>query len=179
MSKNTTSHVTRGRGILTETDRKYLLGEVEYDDNQQQRNRRRYIRDRARNGIIDFILLSELEKRDRKQIFSDFDSENILDTKIGAGKTQTFAGMCAAIRLFYIVSDDLDIDFESMLFNGVRDAENELTGRQLEEIQIKKKFEDDVEFGSSNQSVKVELSLPLSKVEKILDYLDDESDISD
>lgn len=171
MSKETASHLTRGRGILTETDRKYLLGEVEYEDRQQQRNRRRYIRDRVRNGIIDFTLLDNLEERDRKQIFSDLDSNETISTKTGVGKTKIFAGMCAAIQLFYTASSESDVPFEPIIENGIREAEEELTGRRLIRLQIEKEFDDDVEITSSEQPVEFEMSISETEVEALRDLL--------
>jgi hypothetical protein len=174
MSKETASHLTRGRGILTETDRKYLLGEVEYDDKQQQRNRRRYIRERVRNGIIDFILLNKLEDRDREQIFSDLDSVHIANAK--TGEASTFTGMCAAIELFYIASNGADVSFEDILKNGVRDAEKELTGRRLMNIQLEKEFDDGTEVTSSEQTVEFQMSLSESEMRTIRELVENAYD---
>lgn len=59
----------RKRGILTESDRKYLLGETELNG-QSERNKRLKIRERAIQSMLDVVLLmEELEKRDEEQIF--------------------------------------------------------------------------------------------------------------
>ena len=172
--------------MLTETDRKYLLGEIEYEDKQQQRNRRRYIRDRVRNGIIDFELLDMLEDRDRKQIFSEVDSSDTGSTGSGTGKSQIFAGMCALIKLLYIVSDENNILFEEMLKNGIRDAEAGLTGRQLERVRLEKEFKHDKgETTTSGEPNWIEMKMNISDeeeeimreiLENMMDSLDNNRD---
>lgn len=68
--------LNRPRGILTEQDREYLfgLGESPVDEKPDQTDyQRRYrIRERVKNGIIDFMLLStSLPRKDMHKIFSD------------------------------------------------------------------------------------------------------------
>lgn len=65
----------RGRGILTPTDRKYLLGEKKYSHPESARNRRAKIRQRIRNSIFDFVFLRYLETRDCDQIVNTAGSE--------------------------------------------------------------------------------------------------------
>lgn len=63
---------TRERGILSEADRRYLLGESENIESNKQveRNTRSRIRDRVFNGLLDLILLdSKLSTRDRELIW--------------------------------------------------------------------------------------------------------------
>lgn len=62
----------RSRGVLTPTDRKFLRGKKEYDNPETTAHRKRDIRDRVRNSILDFkILLNHLDKEERDKIFSD------------------------------------------------------------------------------------------------------------
>jgi hypothetical protein len=50
----------RARGILSTVDREWLRGEKEYDHRQQTYDRRKKIRDRVRNSIMDYpVLMSE------------------------------------------------------------------------------------------------------------------------
>jgi hypothetical protein len=160
MTDNTTSNLTRERGMLTKTDRKYLRGNIEYDDKQQQRNRRRHIRQRVRNGIVDFNLLDMLEERDREQIFSEVGTSNIATSKVGSGKTELFVGMCAMVELLYKVSEENGISFEEIIENGIQDAEEDLTGRQLDQILLEKEFKNnETDPISSVDSTEIEMNL--------------------
>jgi hypothetical protein len=74
------SHLNRERGILTESDRRYLLGLSEIEpSSQSERNARARIRRRVQHALIDFTLLVEnLEERDLDQILrgNNLDSED-------------------------------------------------------------------------------------------------------
>lgn len=63
----------RDRGILTEDDRKFLLGDEEKANLSEgaEYNIRRRIRERVEDSLLDFnILLEELDAADRKKVFS-------------------------------------------------------------------------------------------------------------
>lgn len=62
----------RGRqsGLLTYDDREYLLGQKSLSEAVEAQSRQR-LRDRVRNGLLDFeLLLGEMEERDVSTIFS-------------------------------------------------------------------------------------------------------------
>lgn len=62
----------RDRGILTDTDRQFLFGVKTYGDSRQTRSeRRRIIRDRFQNGILDLELLWLLDDRTREKLFDE------------------------------------------------------------------------------------------------------------
>lgn len=64
--------INRPLGILTKTDRQYLLGEKEYQSQSAELNKRRDIRRRIKNGIYDFALINRnLPERDRDKLFSE------------------------------------------------------------------------------------------------------------
>jgi hypothetical protein len=66
-----------GRGILTSSDKKWLRGEKEYDSSKSDSNKRKDIRDRAFQALIDFELLaSELPNEDRQKIFEQLSEES-------------------------------------------------------------------------------------------------------
>ena len=67
--------VERDRGILTEHDRRYLLGEFEGELSENAEYQKRYqIRQRIRNAIIDFQIISGgLDARDVNHLFEEFD----------------------------------------------------------------------------------------------------------
>ncbi|SDY35803.1 hypothetical protein [Halobellus clavatus] len=68
----------RPRGILSKTDREYLLGLKEYENEQSEANRRQDIRDRIKNSLKDFkIIWALLDEKDRNQIFSSLDDETV------------------------------------------------------------------------------------------------------
>lgn len=62
----------RGRGILSSADREFLRGEKSELTEQSKRDARYRIRNRLENGFYDIrILMSFLEKRDRKRVFEN------------------------------------------------------------------------------------------------------------
>lgn len=64
-------NVNRDRGILTQEDRKYLLGKKEVSG-QDERNTRYRIRQRIVNSILDMaFIFEEISIEDRERVFSD------------------------------------------------------------------------------------------------------------
>jgi hypothetical protein len=61
---------SRDRGILTPTDREYLLGEKTYEAETSELHRRAEIRDRVVEAVADFqLLLERLGAEDREKVF--------------------------------------------------------------------------------------------------------------
>lgn len=72
-------NLDRPRGILSKTDREYLVGDREYEHEQSELNRKQEIRKRIKNGLQDFELLNIYHSVDqRERVFQDLD-ENELD----------------------------------------------------------------------------------------------------
>jgi len=65
----------RDRGILTPSDRKYLLGEAKLEG-QDERNARYRIRQRITDALYDIILINIYlqQSRDKRQILDNFDT---------------------------------------------------------------------------------------------------------
>lgn len=83
----------RPRGILSKTDREYLLGSKNYENEQSEANRRQDIRDRIKNSLQDFkIIWALLEQNDRDQVFSSLDDETV-DNSIEAMVSFIYLGM--------------------------------------------------------------------------------------
>ena len=71
----------RPRGILSKTDREYLLGLKNYENEQSEANRRQDIRDRIKGSLKDFkIIWALLEEHDRDQVFSSLDDDTVDDS---------------------------------------------------------------------------------------------------
>ena len=72
----------RPQGVLTQREREYLAGESDIEPkSDDERKIRQQIRDRVREGILDFrILFDHLEERDRNMIFSaEVDTDTVPD----------------------------------------------------------------------------------------------------
>lgn len=86
---------SRGRGVLTPTDREYLRGEKEYDNPETDAHRRRDIRDRVRDSILDFELLrSELDEDERRKIFEGVTNA---DAELEDAIMDMFAFVCLGV----------------------------------------------------------------------------------
>lgn len=68
----------RPRGILSKTDREYLYGLKDYAHAQTEANRRQEIRERVKNGLLDFpILWLFLDPDERANIFDEMGDEEV------------------------------------------------------------------------------------------------------
>lgn len=121
----------RDRGILTETDRKFLRGESDIEPQSHgERRARARIRKRLRNAIYDLSLLFvHLEERDRKQVFH----RGTLDEQDAIALLR---GMQAGLGLTYLGCNDTEYHFLTMLVESIRDAEL-ILGTTLEDLEIK------------------------------------------
>ena len=66
----------RPQGMLTHSDRAYLLGESSPKTNAAERKKRQRIRRRIRNAILDFSVLVYLDWRDLELIFDELVTES-------------------------------------------------------------------------------------------------------
>lgn len=121
----------RPRGILTQTDRDYLCGKNELSSKQAEYNKRRDIRKRLVNAILDFsLILEELGERDLAQIFNPDQTSNPGDLQ---------KGMRDAITLFYLetatgkYSYPIE-EFEYLLKDAVLEAERRHRGIEHDEF---------------------------------------------
>ena len=65
-------NLDRPRGILSKTDREYLVGNREYEHEQSELNRKQEIRKRIKNGLQDFELLDYYHNiNQREKVFED------------------------------------------------------------------------------------------------------------
>ncbi len=65
----------RPRGILSKTDREYLIGEKKYEHPQSDAKRRQEIRKRIKHSLFDYhILVENLSKSEREKIFEELPS---------------------------------------------------------------------------------------------------------
>ena len=102
-------NVNRDRGILTQEDRKYLLGKKEVSG-QDERNTRYRIRQRFINSILDLGFIHKLGEDDTYQIMSD---ERLLD-----GSVRLSSASLLALLARYEHPDDLnetESEIESVL----------------------------------------------------------------
>jgi len=74
----------RPRGILSKTDRKYLVGYKDYEHEQSELNRKQEIRKRIQNGFQDFELLENYHDLDQREMVFDELDETELDHYIAS-----------------------------------------------------------------------------------------------
>lgn len=76
----------RGRGILTPSDRKYLLGEKKLEG-QDERNARYRIRQRITDSLYDIILINIYlqQSRDKRQILENFNTREPIEALFKLG----------------------------------------------------------------------------------------------
>ncbi|WP_435180832.1 hypothetical protein [Halorussus sp. AFM4] len=117
----------RGRGILTPSDREFLLGrKTDYTEHSKKQKRNR-IRRRVRNAILDFTILFEhLEDRDRETVFDpDADARDAYTR----GITDMLAFLHLGTMGYYT-------PFKHMLAQGVNKAEQELAGSDYRMVTV-------------------------------------------
>ena len=105
----------RPRGVLTSDDRAYLLGQKDLGD-QAERDTRYRIRERVKNALWDFNLLSEFqERRDREKIFEVFEDEPEFLADV---LTYVFCGLYDQVGEVNEATEQ----FEWLLSNALRNA---------------------------------------------------------
>lgn len=131
---------TRPRGILTQNDRELLLGLVEYDHKQQYSNRRKDIRERIANALLDFSLLQySLRDRDRKRIFQDPAEE------AGVNEVQFPHSIQSMLYWTYLGLREQKYDFEGLLTEAIEEAEAEYSRKYFAtDVDISVTFEVEV-----------------------------------
>ncbi|WP_254761768.1 hypothetical protein [Natrinema marinum] len=126
-SLQTAADSDRPRGILTPSDRDFLLGrKTDYTDHSKKQKRNR-IRRRVRNAILDFSILFEyMEERDRETVF-DPDAED------RDAYTQGITDMLAFLHLGTM---GYHTPFKDMLSEGVGKAEQQLAGSNYRMVNV-------------------------------------------
>lgn len=117
----------RPRGILTPSDRDFLLGrKTDYTEHSKKQKRNR-IRRRVRNAVLDFSILFEyLEERDRSTVFAPDDEDREAYTR---GITDTLAFLHLGTMGYYT-------PFKDMLSEGVGKAEQRLAGSDYRMVNV-------------------------------------------
>ena len=126
-SLQTAADSDRPRGILTPSDRDFLLGrKTDYTDHSKKQKRNR-IRRRVRNAVLDFSILFEyMEERDRNTVFDPDDEDRDAYTQ---GITDTLAFLHLGTMGYYT-------PFKDMLSEGVGKAEQRLAGSNYRMVNV-------------------------------------------
>ena len=126
-SLETAADADRPRGILTPSDRDFLLGrKTDYTEHSKKQKRNR-IRRRVRNAILDFSILFEyLEERDRNTVFDPDDEDREAYTQ---GITDMLAFLHLGTMGYYT-------PFKDMLSEGVGKAEQQLAGSDYRMVNV-------------------------------------------
>lgn len=101
--------VDRSPGILTQKDRMYLREEDIPESKQARYERRKGIRQRIKNGLLDFQEIWEMDRDERKKIVEEFEPRGDLYTSLVY--LIAFADYC---------SRDGGYDFEEIVSGGVQ-----------------------------------------------------------
>lgn len=102
-------NVDRPPGILTKKDRQYLRGEEVPKNKQTRYERRKGIRQRIKNGLLDFQEIWEMDREERRMVVDDFDPQADLYTSLVY--LIAFADFCAR---------DAGYEFEEIVSAGVQ-----------------------------------------------------------
>lgn len=117
----------RGRGILTPSDREFLLGrKTDYTEHSKKQKRNR-IRRRLRNAILDFsIFFEHLEDRDRKNVFNP-------ESEARDDYTQ---GIIDMLGFLHLGTMGYHVPFKDMLGQGVNRSEQKLAGSDYRMVTV-------------------------------------------
>lgn len=117
----------RSRGLLTPSDREFLLGrKTDYTEHSKKQKRNR-IRRRVRNAILDFsILFEHLEERDRETVFNPDDEAREAYTQ----------GIIDMLGFLHLGTMGYYTPFKDMLAQGVNKAEQELAGSDYRMVTV-------------------------------------------
>ncbi len=117
----------RDRGVLTPSDREFLLGrKTDYTEHSKKQKRNR-IRRRVRNAILDFtILFDHLDDRDRETVFDPDDAERDAYTR----------GIVDMLAFLHLGTMGYSTPFKDMLARGVSKGEQELAGSEYRMVNV-------------------------------------------
>jgi succinate dehydrogenase flavin-adding protein (antitoxin of CptAB toxin-antitoxin module) len=117
----------RSRGILTPSDRDFLLGrKTDYTEHSKKQKRNR-IRRRVRNAILDFsILFEHLDDRDRETVFDPEDDQRQTYTR----------GITDMLGFLHLGTMGYYTPFKHMLAEGVNKAEQRLAGSDYRMVTV-------------------------------------------
>ncbi|EMA53438.1 hypothetical protein [Halococcus salifodinae] len=117
----------RKRGILTPSDREFLLKrKTDYTEHSKKQKRNR-IRRRLRNALLDFtILFAHLEERDRETVFDPNDDAREAYTQ----------GITDLLGFLHLGTMGYHVPFKDMLSQGVSRAEQELSGSDYRMVNV-------------------------------------------
>lgn len=117
----------RSRGILTPSDRDFLLGRKQDYTEHSKKQKRNRIRRRIRNAILDFtILFNHLDERDRKTVFNPDDEYREEYTR----------GIINMLAFLHLGTMGYYTPFKHMLAEGVNKAEQELAGSDYRMVTV-------------------------------------------
>lgn len=122
-----TEDESRPRGILTPSDREFLLGhKTDYTEHSKKQKRNR-IRRRLRNALLDFTILFEhLEERDRETVFDPDDEDRDAYTR----------GITNMLGFLHLGTMGYHVPFKHMLAEGVNKAEQRLAGSDYRMVNV-------------------------------------------
>ncbi|QSW99626.1 hypothetical protein [Haloterrigena alkaliphila] len=126
-SLRTAADADRPRGILTPSDRDFLLGrKTDYTDHSKKQKRNR-IRRRVRNAVLDFSILFEcMEERDRETVFDPDDEDRDAYTQ----------GITDMLAFLHLGTMGYHTPFKDMLSEGVGKAEQRLAGSNYRMVNV-------------------------------------------
>jgi len=106
----------RGTGLLTYDDRAYLLGEKDLDETGEQQLRQR-LRDRIRNGLLDFeLLIGRLDENDIETIAADITPPPWESD----GEERAYRSIQLPLAfLYYMVSEHTPVSFDRLLETAI------------------------------------------------------------
>jgi hypothetical protein len=117
----------RGRGVLTQSDREFLLGRKSDYTEQSRRQKRSRIRERVRNAVLDFsILFEHLDERDREMVFDPDDDHREAYTR----------GITDVLAFLHLGTIGYYTPFKHMLAEGVNRAEQALAGSEYRLVNV-------------------------------------------
>jgi len=126
-SLQTAADSDRPRGILTPSDRDFLIGrKTDYTEHSKKQKRNR-IRRRVRNAVLDFSILFEyMEDRDRETVF-DPDAED---------RDAYTQGITDVLAFLHLGTMGYHTPFKDMLSEGVGKAEQRLAGSNYRMVDV-------------------------------------------
>jgi hypothetical protein len=166
-SQNKDTERERKTALLTRRQREYLRSEKEFESGQSERDMRYKIRERIKNGLLDFELLAdELEPRDRKQIFKDVRTAALRgDEHVNVDEMpqrDEVEGLVHTVAFLYLAARDADLPFEKVIELGISEANFE---RPFVPSDVEVRIDERVEFDYDEIFGKIERGERISEIE--------------
>lgn len=175
------------RGMLTENDRKLLLGEKTYEDHEMERRAWKRLRERVQGGLLDsWLLFHHLPPDQRRELIMDPTGHLTGPKNWDIGESEStdvyreeeVNALITLIGFAYLLADDVNLPFELLVEHALLKASQRLHPAPfgLVESEVKIETQAGVEIESVMEALEAGESISGLEYQELVRFLMDDWD---